>query len=86
MLEINGLRKLKCLNRPFPNCFKSHDSDAKCTDFVMKIIFHSYANKTTFDMNENSFHNKNCALSFAVILRFKAARKCLITPHYQQGV
>ena len=36
-------------NRPFSSCFEPHyESEAKCKDFVMKISFHSYANKLVF--------------------------------------
>ena len=36
--------------------------------FIMKISFHSYANKT-------NFHMKRFALSLAFIMRLKATRK-----------
>ena len=56
-------------NRPFPSCFEPHyESEAKCKVFVMKISFHSYANKT-------NFHMKSFALSLAFIVRFTATRK-----------
>ena len=56
-------------NRPFPSCFKPHyESEAKCKVFVMKISFHSYANKT-------NFHMKSFALSLAFIVKFMATRK-----------
>ena len=56
-------------NRPFPSCFKPHyESEAKCKVFVMKISFHSYANKC-------NFHMKSFALSLAFIVRFTATRK-----------
>ena len=56
-------------NRPFPSCFEPHyESEAKCKVFIMKISFHSYANRTNFHMN--SF-----ALSLAFIMRFTATRK-----------
>ena len=59
-------------NRPFPSCFEPHyESEAKCQVFVMKISFHSYANKTSFRM-------KSFALSLAFIVRFTATRKCPI--------
>ena len=35
-------------NRPFSSCFEPHESDARCIVFIMKISFHSYANKTNF--------------------------------------
>ena len=51
-------------NRPFPSCFEPrYKSEAKCKVFVMKISFHSYANKT-------HFHLKSFALSLAFIVRF----------------
>ena len=57
------------LNRPFPSCFEPHyESEAKCKVFVMKISFHSYANKT-------NFHMKSFALSLAFMVRFTATRK-----------
>ena len=57
------------VNRPFPNCFEPHnESEAKCKVFVMKISFHSYANKTNFLM-------KRFALSLTFIVRFTATRK-----------
>ena len=57
------------LNIPFPSCFEPHyESETKCKGFVMKISFHSYANKT-------NFHLKSFALSFAFIVRFTANRK-----------
>ena len=35
-------------NRPFPSYFEpTYESEAKCKVFVMKISFHSYANKTS---------------------------------------
>ena len=38
-------------NRPFPSSFEPHyEREAKCKVFVMKISFHSYANKTNFHM------------------------------------
>ena len=60
------------MNRPFPSCFEPHyESEAKCKVFVMKISFHSYANKA-------NFHMKSFALSLAFIVRFTATRKCPI--------
>ena len=57
------------INRQFPNCFQPHyESEAKCKVFVMKISFHSYANKI-------NFHMKSFALSVAFIVRFTATRK-----------
>ena len=33
-------------NRPFPSCCEPHfESEAKCKVFIMKISFHSNANK-----------------------------------------
>ena len=56
-------------NRPFPSCFEPHyESEAKCKFFVLIISFHSYANKTNFNM-------KSLALSLAFIVRFTATRK-----------
>ena len=56
-------------NRPLPSCFEPHyESEVKCKVFVMKISFHSYANKT-------NFHMKSFALSLAFIVRFTATRK-----------
>ena len=47
-------------NRPFPSCFEPHyESEAKFKVYVMKISFHSYANKTNFNM-------KSFALRFAL--------------------
>ena len=61
-------------NRPFPSCFEPHyGSEAKWKVFVMKIIFHSYANKT-------NFHTKSFAPSLAFIVRFTATWKWPI--HY----
>ena len=65
---LTGVR-IKRTNRPFPSCFEPHcESEAKCKVFVMKIIFHSYANKT-------NFHIKSFALSLAFRVRFTATRK-----------
>ena len=51
------------------SCIEPHyESEAKCNVFDMKIIFHSYANKT-------NFHMKSFALSLAFIVRFIATRK-----------
>ena len=59
-------------NRPFPSCFEPHyESEAKCKVVVMKIGFHSYANKT-------NFHMKSFALSLTFIVRFTPTRKCPI--------
>ena len=56
-------------NIPFPSCFEPHyESKPKSKVFVMKISFHSYANKT-------NFHKKSFALSLAFIVRFTATRK-----------
>ena len=39
------------VNGPFPSCFEPHyESEAKCKVFIMKISFHSYANKFNFHM------------------------------------
>ena len=57
------------VNRPFPSCFEPHyKSEARCKVFIMKISFHSYANKT-------NFHMKSFALSLAFIMRFTSTRK-----------
>ena len=56
-------------NRPSPSSFEPHyKSEVKCKVFVMKISFHSYANKA-------NFHMKSFALSLAFIVRFTATRK-----------
>ena len=63
-------------NRPFPSCCEPHnESEAKCKVFIMKISFHSYANKT-------NFHMKSFALSLAFIMRFTATRKWPIEKPY----
>ena len=57
------------VNKPFPSCFELHyENEAKYKVFVMKISFHSYANKTYF-------HMKSFALSLAFVVRFKVTRK-----------
>ena len=62
-------------NRPFPSCFEPHyESEAKCKVFIMKISFHSHANKT-------NFHVKSFALSLAFIMRFTTTRKWPIRYH-----
>ena len=68
------------INRPFPSCFEPHyESEAKCKVFVMKISFHSYANKT-------NFHLRSFALSLAFIVRFTATRKWpILYPPYSAG-
>ena len=59
-------------NRSFPSYFEPHyESEAKCKVFIMKISFHSYANKT-------NFHMKTFALTLAFIMRFTVPRKCPI--------
>ena len=36
-------------NRPVQRCLEPHyECEAKCEAFIMKISFHSYANKTNF--------------------------------------
>ena len=56
-------------NTPFPSCFEPYyESEAKCKVFVMKISFHSYANKT-------NFHMKSFPLGLAFIVRFIATCK-----------
>ena len=55
-------------NWPFPRCHEPHyESEAKYKAFHMKIISHSYANKTYF-------HMKSFALSLT-FLRFETTRK-----------
>ena len=57
------------INIAFASCFEPHyESEAKCKVFVMKISFHSYANKTYF-------HMKSFVLILAFIVRFTATRK-----------
>ena len=52
------------INRPFPSYFDTHnESEAKCKAFIMKINFHSSANKT-------HFHKKSFALNLPFIKRF----------------
>ena len=50
-LNSNWLKKeANANNRPFPSCCEPHyESEGKCKVFVMKISFHSYANKTNFE-------------------------------------
>ena len=39
-------------NRSFPTCFEPHnESEAKCKILVVKVSFHSYANKTNECIN-----------------------------------
>ena len=60
-------------NRPFPSCFEPHCKiEATCKVLIMKISFHSYANKT-------NFHMKRFAFSLAFIMRFTATWKCPIS-------
>ena len=51
-IEIVKKKKLRfwCyINRPLPSCFEPiYESEAKCKVFVIKISFHSYANKSNF--------------------------------------
>ena len=62
-------------NSAFPSCFEPHyESEAKYKVFIMKISFHSYANKT-------NFHIKSFAFSLAFIARFTATRKWPIVEH-----
>ena len=49
-------------------CNRHNESEAKCTAFVMKTWFHSYANKT-------HFHTKSFTLSLVFVIRFKATQK-----------
>ena len=61
--------KRHTLNGPFPSCIEPrYESEAKCKAFIMKISFHSYANKT-------NFHMKSCALGLAFIMRYTATWK-----------
>ena len=61
--------RLRVTNRPFQSYFELHyESKAKCKVFVIKISFHSFANKT-------NFHMKSFALSLAFIVRFTATQK-----------
>ena len=63
-----GYTRMFC-NGPFPSCCEPHyKSEAKCKVFIMIISFHSYANKTNFQM-------ETFALSLAFIIRFIATRK-----------
>ena len=56
-------------NRPFLSCFEPHyENEAKCKFVVIKISFHSYANKT-------NFHVKSFVLCLAFIVRFTSTRK-----------
>ena len=56
-------------NRPFPSCFEPHyESEAKGKVFIMKISFHSYANKINFQM-------KSFALSLAFIMSLTATQR-----------
>ena len=56
-------------NTPFPSCFEPHyESEPQCKVFIMKISFHSYANKTNFNM-------ESFTLSLAFIMRFKETPK-----------
>ena len=66
----------KATNRPFPSCCEPHESKGKCKVFIMKIRFHSYANKT-------NFHMKSFALSVVFIMRFTATRKWTIRKNVQ---
>ena len=55
-------------NSIFTSCFEPHyDNETKCTVFIMKISFHSSANKP-------KFHTKSFVLSLAFIMRLKATR------------
>ena len=75
----NEVHSHQLQNRPFPSYFEPHyESEAKCKVFVMKISFHSYANKT-------NFHMKSFALSLAFIVRFRATRKWLIPAQHKNA-
>ena len=63
LFRINGE------NMSFPGCSEPHyESEASCTVLILKISFHSHANKT-------NFHMKSFALSLAFVMRLKATRK-----------
>ena len=56
-------------NTPFPSRFEPHyESKPKCKVFIMKISFHSYANKTNFPM-------ESFTLNLTFIMKFTATRK-----------
>ena len=70
-------------NRSFPSCFEPHcENEAMCIDFIMKISWHSYANKT-------NFHMKSFAFSLTFVMTLKATsrdfheqqNKTIITPY-----
>ena len=44
-------------------CEPYYESEAKCTVFIMKIVFYSYANKTNFHTSSNQRLVK-CVRSF----------------------
>ena len=51
-------------NRPFPSSKTSHfQSEAKCEDIDMKMIFN-------YDANKTHFHNKDFALSLVLKVKF----------------
>ena len=72
VLKQSRAQGFSLVNRPFPSCFEPHyESEAKCKAFIMKISFHSHANKT-------KFHLKSFVTSLVFIMRFTATRKRLI--------
>ena len=69
---VHSYAKLSGPNRPFPSCIEPrYEIEAKCKVLMMKISFHSYANKA-------NFHMKRFALSLAFVMRYTATRKWLI--------
>ena len=57
--------------RPFPSCLESHyESEARCKAFIMKISFHSYANKSSIG---NGGIGTKCA-------KTTTRKKCVCTP------
>ena len=60
---INRAKTPLQVNMPFPSCFEpQYASGGYVQRFYYKISFHSH---------KTNFHNKNFALSLAVIMRFK---------------
>ena len=56
-------------NRSFTSCFEPHyESEAKCKVFIMKISYHSYANKT-------NFHIKSFTLGHGFKMKLTATRR-----------
>ena len=71
--------KRKNYESAFVIIWPQYESEAKCRVFIMKISFHSYANKT-------DFHMKTFTLILAFIRRFTATRKWLILNSTQFGL